>query len=178
MKFKVLMLFMLLGLTACQDSKETVLEAIKVAEGNLYGNQGDNFEWDPAKAQDVLTAYNRFTGSYTTDPATPEYLFKTAEIYKSLKEYPKAVDCYKRIIDNYADYEKASTSLFLLGFSYENDLKNYAKAKDVYQQFLEKYPTHELADDVEFSLKNLGRPVDEIIKEMQEKIQAQQQTGA
>jgi len=175
---QILVLGLSIGFTACGDTRDSVMDAIKTAEQNLYGSQGDTFEWDAAKAEEVLTAYNRFTTRYTTDPATPEYLFKSAEIYKSLKEYPKAVDCYKNIIDNYADYEKASTSLFLLGFSYENDLKNYAKAKEIYTQFLEKYPSHELADDVEFSLKNLGRPVDEIIKEMQEKIEAQQAAGA
>jgi len=172
------MLIMLLGLAACQPSRESVLEEISTAEKNLYGNNSGDFQWDAAKAEEVLNAYNRFTGRYQNDPATPEYLFKTAEIYKSLKEFPKAVDCYKRIIENYADYEKASTSLFLLGFSYENDLKNYAKAKEIYLQFLDKYPDHELADDVEFSIKNLGRPVDEIIEEMQKKIQEQQEAAA
>ncbi len=57
--------------------------------------------------------------------------------------------------------------MFLLGFSYENDLKQNDKAREVYELFLKNYKSHELADDVQFSLNNLGKSPEDIIKQFE-----------
>ena len=83
---------------------------------------------------------------------------------RSLRKFNEAVGVYSRISKEFPAYEKAPHSLFLEGFSYENDLADTAKARVRYQDFIEKYPKHELADDVQFSLDNLGKSPEEIIK--------------
>ena len=146
------------------QTEQAALKAVQDAESALYseGNAG-TFQKD--KATTVATAYEQYIAAYPQGSMAAEYLFKSAEIYRSLKQFDKAIAAYNRIHQEYATYEKAPHSLFLLGFSYENDLKDNEKAKTVYEQFLKENPEHELADDVQFSLKNLGRSPEDIIKD-------------
>ena len=150
--------------TQVPQTEQAALKAVQDAESALYkkSNAG-TFQKDKAIA--VATAYEQYIKGYPQGAMAAEYLFKSAEIYRSLKQFDKAVNAYQRIHKEYGAYEKAPHSLFLLGFSYENDMKNNEKAKEVYEQFLKENPEHELADDVQFSLKNLGRSPEDIIKD-------------
>lgn len=145
-------------------------KTIEVYEKILY-DQGKNKEtnFDIKAAMGTVRAYEKYAETKADDPKTPEYLFKAAEIQRSLKNYKKAISNYETIQANFPDYDKTPHSVFLLGFIYENDLKDNEKAKAMYEQFLEKYPEHELADDVQFSLDNLGISPEEIIKRFEEK---------
>jgi len=144
------------------QTKEEIQEEISIAENSLYNV--DKFTFDPVKANAVVASYDKFAKLHPQDEKTPEYLFKSGEIYRSLKKYQKAIDTYEHIYQNHPNFAKAPHSLFLMGFSYENDLKDTDKAKSAYDQFLKKYPDHELAKDVKFSLDNLGVSPEDIIK--------------
>ncbi len=102
---------------------------------------------------------------------TPSYLFRAAEIAKSINTFPKVLSLYDWIIDRYPNYEKTPTTYFLKGFVLENDLQNDEKAKEVYEAFIKKYPNHELRDDVDFLLEHLGKSDDEIRKIIESKQQ-------
>lgn len=144
-------------------SKAEVVDAINSAEKSLYGDQS-NLEFDKDKAQNLVNTYNVFTGRFADDPQSAGYLFKTAEVLRSLKKFNEAVSVYGRIVKDYPDFDKVPHSLFLQGFSHENDLKNLPQAKTCYEDFLKRFPDHELADDVQFSLTNLGKSPEEIIE--------------
>lgn len=100
---------------------------------------------------------------------SPAYLFKAAEVAKSLRTFPKSLTLYDWVIDKYPNYEKAGTAMFLKGFIIENNLGDDVKAKEVYDAFLKKYPKHDLADDVEFLIENLGKTDEEILKMIESK---------
>lgn len=136
---------------------------IDAAEKALY-ESGDNFVFDPNKANTLIDAYNDYIVGNPQGQNAAEYLFKTAEIQRSLKEYPKAVQTFQRILNDYPDYAKRPHSLFLMGFTYENDMRNLNEAKKIYNDFMSKYPSHELAQSVKFSLENLGKSPEDIIK--------------
>ncbi|MGB1204334.1 MAG: tetratricopeptide repeat protein [Chitinophagales bacterium] len=146
------------------QTEQAALKAVQDAENALY-NKGNAGTFQRDKAVAVATAYEQYIAGYPQGAMAAEYLFKSAEIYRSLKQFDKATTAYSRIHKEYNTYKKAPHSLFLLGFSYENDLKDNEKAKTVYEQFLKENPEHELADDVQFSLKNLGRSPEDIIKD-------------
>jgi len=168
-------LFLVTSLFACTpatESKDSLLSSIKTAEDALYGNK-DVLEFDKDKAETLVKAYQGYASSNPDDSLSANYLFKSAEVLRSLRKFNEAVGIYKKIGDNYPNYDKAPHSLFLLGFSYENDLNALPEAKKCYEQFLAKYPSHELADDVQFSLNNLGKSPEEIIKEFERKRQEQ-----
>ncbi len=147
--------------------KSALEKEISTVENSLYNV--DNFSFDPVKAKGVVIAYDRFAENFPDDPKTPDYLFKSGEIHRSLKQYKQAINAYSIIHGKYKSFEKAPHALFLMGFSYENDLKDMGNAKKSYSEFLSKYPNHELAKDVKFSLDNLGRSPEDIIKEFEEK---------
>jgi len=157
-------------ITSCgnNDSDKTnILKSISDYEKMLYGNK-DAINFDIKIANELTTKYNLFAKKFPDDNLTPNYMFKSAEVLRSLRKFNEAAGIYKKIGLKYPNYEKAPHSLFLLGFSFENDLKNLEDARKCYNEFLAKYPKHELADDVTFSLKNLGKSPDEIIKAFEE----------
>ncbi len=145
-----------------------MLSKIKESEDKLYKNY-TNINPGNVEALNVLEGYKTFAKEYPKEAKAPSYLFKAAEIERTMKDYKSAIAHYQQICDNYPDYEKAPHSLFLMGFTYEEDMKNEAKAKETYELFLSKYPKHELSDDVQFSLNNLGKSAEEIIKEFEKK---------
>lgn len=149
-------------------SKAEIVDAINTAEQNLYGDKS-NLEFDKDKAQNLVNTYNVFTNKFADDPQSAGYLFKTAEVLRSLKKFNEAVSVYSKIVKDYPNFDKVPHSLFLQGFSHENDLKNLPQAKVCYQDFLNRFPKHELADDVQFSLDNLGKSPEEIIQEFEKK---------
>ncbi len=148
-------------------SASSLQTAIDKAEKDLYGDS-KQLTFDKSKAVAVIDSYNKYAAANPKDGKTPEYLFKAAEIHRSIRDHKNAITTYERIIKDYPDYEKVPHSLFLIGFTYENDLKNTTKAKELYAQFLEKYPKHELYESVKFSFDNLGTPPEEIIKRFEE----------
>lgn len=96
----------------------------------------------------------------------PVLLHRAAETARSIRQIPKALGLYERIITEYPNHEKAAQALFLKAFTYDDDLNEFEKAKEMYDAFLAKYPTHDFADDTEFLLKNLGKTDEEILQSL------------
>ncbi len=95
-------------------------------------------------------------------PNAPEFLHRAAETARTLRNIPKAIDLYDWIIDKYPTHARASTSLFLKAFTYDNDLKDFEKAGKYYHEFLSKYPNDEFAESAKFLLDNLGKSEEEL----------------
>lgn len=114
-------------------------------------------------------ACDMFAKTFPDANQSPDLLFKAAEVVKSLKDFPRSIAMYDKIINKYPNYEKASTSLFLKGFIIENNMKNDDKALEIYNEFLTKFPDHDLADDVQFLIENLGKTDEEILEMIEAK---------
>ncbi len=167
--YTILFSLILLLMVGCGSgpSKDQMAGDINKFEKALYGNDKPmdvNKAETKTQMQGVVDAYQQYADAFPDDEQSPAYLFKGAEVLRTLKDYSKAIQIYRTIHDKYPKYEKAPHSLFLMGFSYENDLKDLEKAKQLYKEFIDKYPKHELADDVQFSMQNLGKSPEEIIK--------------
>lgn len=160
-----------------KSPEEKLLEEVKKAEATLYG-EDNNFKFDEKLAFDVIKSYEEFVQKYPKSKASPEMLLKSADLHRAMKSYTTALETYKRIETDYPDFEKIPQVIFLEGFVYENELYKLEKAKERYEFFLSKYPSHELADDVKFSLQNLGKSPEEIIKEFEQKQPAKADTAA
>lgn len=158
--------WLLFSFTSCTPSKEKIQENIKQAEAALFGS--GQMKLDEKKANLLIENYQQFVDNYPKDSLSPEYLFKQADLYRGLKQADKSIAVYDHIIKNYPTYSKTPYSLFLKGFTYENEKNDIINAAKTYQQFLKEYPTHELADDVSFSLRNLGKSPEELIKQFEQ----------
>lgn len=106
---------------------------------------------------------------FPADSMAGEYLFRAAEMARSIRAFPKSLSIYDWLLNAYPEYDKKSLVFFLRGFIYENELKDKAKAAVVYQQFLEKFPNDPMAGDVRFLLENIDKSEEEMIKLIEER---------
>lgn|GEM_PF-781219 len=143
--------------------KDKILNKIKNLEAEIYSKEQKG-RLDRRKASRLINAYEAHAKELPNDPNTPEYLYKAGEVARSINDFNRALSSWEKIYSDYRSFKKAPQALFLQGFIYENDFKDLDKAKKVYKEFLSKYPKHDLTDDVQFSLKHLGKPADEIIQ--------------
>jgi len=74
----------------------------------------------------------------------------------------KAIENFKKLLDNYPDGEKAAGATFMIGFIYANNLENYEAARIFYNKFIEKYPDHELVSSAQYELETLGKDINEL----------------
>jgi len=128
----------------------------------------DKFGINRKAAQSYVDACEAFALAYPDSKEAPEFLYKATEISRTLRTFTKSLSMYDWIIDEYPQYEKAPTAMFLKGFIIENELNNDEAAMRVYKTFLARYPDHQLRDDVQFLLDNVGK-TDEEIMDMIEK---------
>jgi len=145
-----------------KPEKERLDMRIIELEAQLYPESAAKI--DPIAAGKLNRKYETYAKRFPKDEKAADYLYKAGEVARSTGDMRRSVSLLEQLYDDYRNYEKAPQSLFLAGFIYENDLKNLDKAKEIYNTFMKKYPKHELAKSVEFSLQNLGKPADEIIK--------------
>lgn len=141
-------------------STEAFVDTIMVSiftDPNEFGLNRDN----SLKFVDVAEAYA--LANPNTDQSA-QYLYKAAEVSRSIRTFPKTLTIYDWMIDAYPDYEKTPTVVFLKGFLLDNELKNLDLAKQSYETFIDRYPEHELASHVKFLIENLGKSDEEILE--------------
>lgn len=149
----------------------------KIDDMDAYINQmAENVFVDPDKfginkvsAQKYVDACEAHAIGFPDNKMTPEYLYRAAEMARTLKTYPKALSIFDWIEEKYPDFEKTPTTVFLKGFMLENELNNKEAAKEVYNRFITTYPESDLVDDVNFLLENIDKSDEEIMKMIDEK---------
>ena len=102
------------------------------------------------------------------DSLAPEYLYSAAELANGLLQRTRAIELFAKNNQQYPLSKKAPVCLFFQGFIYETQLNDLPKAKELYSEFLQKFPDHQLTKDVKFSLDNLGKSPEELIKQFEQ----------
>jgi len=171
---KVFALFILAGviLFACSNPQQEATEQIIALEDALFSEEGNMNNLD--KAIELINQYISYADQFPEDSNSAEYLFKAADIGMNINKGELAIDLYNRIIQTYPNFRKAPECLFLKAYVYENNLGQLNKARVFYQEFIDKYPDNDFADDAEISIQNLGKSPEELIREFEEKMKAQE----
>ena len=114
----------------------------------------------------LVDAYVLYAKQNPDDVKSADYLFKALDVAVGINaEGPqRAIDIADFMIEQYPNFEMTPMAMFLKGFVYETMMNDNEKALDTYHQFLEKYPNSPLAADVETSIKNVGVPLEKLIK--------------
>lgn len=168
-KYLLIALFSLCCLTAC-DKRALALKEISTLEKELLSNLTNI---DKTKAQNLIKKSQDFASLYPQDTASVRVLFKAADLAHGIGDYPQSMKMWHEIQENYANSKYAAESLYLEGFTYENDLQNTDKAKQCYLKFINNYPNHELTDNVTMALKNIDIPLDELVKKFEQQNKAE-----
>lgn len=150
------------------DSKEALEHQIDSIERLLYSYEAGSLASNQAAAK-IVKLYNQLATDFPDDPKAPEYLFKAGEVSMGINMDFDAIGYFQRLERDYPKFDKAPHALFLQAFIWDNKLNDDGKAEFIYKQFLEKYPMHEMAKDAQFSLDNLGKSDEELIKEFEQK---------
>ena len=127
----------------------------------------DSVKTDRQKAEDLLEAYMVFQERFSNDDKSAEYLFKAGEIAMGINLTAISIKCLDKVYNDYKSYEKRPYALFLKAFVQENQANNYEEAKANYELFIQEYPEHEMTDDAEYSIKNMGKTPEELIREFE-----------
>jgi tetratricopeptide (TPR) repeat protein len=157
---------MALLLASCMDQKDKDYSEIKSVEKILLADQeGIN----DSLAMEYAAQCEQYAKQYKDDAQSPELLFKAGEVLSGIGRSQLAIRKFQDIYQRYPNFSKAPECIFLCGFIYDNNLQDYKEAKFYYEMFLEKYPKHPLAKDAQASIDNLGRPIEDLIKEFESK---------
>ncbi len=144
-------------------------EAALDKDSNLVNSQN---------AARLMEAYAVYGENFANYPSAAERLFKAGELAMGLGHKVQAIKHFDRVYNNFKDYDKRPYALFMKAFVLENQARRYEQAKVVYEQFLREYPTHAMADDAEYSIKNMGKSPEELIKEFERQDSIRKAQGA
>ena len=161
MKKTLLILSLALMMASC--GQKMTVEEINNLESQVFGVGASPEKENIVK---LVDAYVLYAKQNPDDVKSPDYLFKALDVVVGVNmEGPqKAIDIADIMIEQYPDFEMTPMAMFIKGFVYENQMRDYEKALDTYHQFLDKYPNNPMAADVQSTIKNIGIPLDELIK--------------
>ena len=160
---KKILLILSLALMMASCGQKMTVEEINKLESQVFGVGASPEKENIVK---LVDAYVLYAKQNPDDVKSAEYLFKALDVAVGVNmEGPqKAIDIADIMIEQYPDFEMTPMAMFIKGFFYENQMNDYEKALDTYHQFLDKYPNNPMAADVEASIRNIGIPLDELIK--------------
>lgn len=166
----ILFVFSIILISACNGNseKKKALGRIEAGEAKIFGDSLATIP-DQKTGQEMIQAYADYADSWPADTVSAEFLFKGAEIAMNSNQPGLAMEYYNRILLNYPDFKKRPYCIFLQAFILENQLNQYEQAKARYQEFIDKYPDHVLVKDARASIQNMGKPIEELIREWEKK---------
>lgn len=169
---RILILTLALGfLMSCtqstKDEKAVLLDSIKKLELQCFDDE--TISYNHKVALKTLHEYQLFIEAYPNDSLTPNYLYLSGQLSKSINLFGEAVRKFETLIKDYPEFKDIAKAQFLIGMIYENNLQDTLKAKAAYQEFIDNYPQNELVDDAQFLIQNLSLSDQELIEFLKSK---------
>ena len=160
---KKILLILSLALMMASCGPKMTVEEINNLESQVFGVGSSPEKENIVK---LVDAYVLYAKQNPDDVKSADYLFRALDMAVGVNaEGPqKAIDIADFMIEQYPDFEMTPMAMFLKGFVYETMMNDNEKALDTYHQFLDKYPNNPMAADVQSTIKNIGIPLDELIK--------------
>ena len=164
---KFVLFFTVLGTTllSCTNTRDKLISEINAKEKVLFENKEGHI--NTSAARETIVLYRYFAEKFPDDSLAVEYLFKAGDVSSGISSFDNALEYFKIITEKYPNSNRAAYSLFLQGYINENSKQDTATARKFYTQFLEKYPTNEMAESARFSLSNMGKSPEEIVRGFQ-----------
>lgn len=164
----LLLLFVVAVLASCGsgDKSEDVSASstrIRALEDSLF-NSGS---FDARKAQTLVDLYKGFAAAHAKDSLAPEYLFRAANMSKTMHEGEQGVKLYDRIIKEYPSWNKIPDVFYLKAFTMDSELSSKGEAKMAYEEVIERFPNHPFAKDARAMIENLQYSDAELIERFQ-----------
>lgn len=160
-------------LLACSTSTDLSQQLQKLATSFANLSDAETGLLDQAAANTYLEEVAILLKDHPSDTAIALPLYRAAEVARAMGQAPLAISYYERIAKDFPAFSRVGEANFMLAFTYDEDLKDMEKAKLAYEHFINNFPTHDFADDAQMLLGNLGKTDEEILRELEAKIEAQ-----
>lgn len=155
------------GKVTLASGKEKYQHMIDSIETKMQATR--NMPLDQGTAMFAMRCYDEYASYFPDEAKSPEYLFKAGELANSLQLSQPALTYLSRVMKKYPNYKNAPYALFMQGMIYDDQLKDTANARKIYKEVIAKYPESQLAKDAEASINNLGKSVEELVREFEKK---------
>lgn len=164
--FPLMAVLLMLLLFSCRQpvTVETVEQQIARLENELFDQDGVIIA---ENADALISLYEQWADSLPQHPRSPEYLFIASDLSINSINVNRTMRLLDKVISGYSDYANRGLCMFLKGFVYEEQLNDTASARVQYEAFLKEYPEHEFADDAHLAIRNLGKSVEDLIREFE-----------
>ena len=136
---------------------------IRALEDSLF----DSGTFDLRKAQTLVDMYKGYANTFPKDSLAPEYLFRAANMSKTMHEGEQGVKLYDRIIREYPSWNKIPDVFYLKAFTMDSELSSKGEAKMAYEEVIERFPNHPFAKDARAMIENLQYSDAELIERFQ-----------
>ncbi len=160
------------ALASCTDSVKPLSDSEKVKlqidslEAVLFSDAEANV--DQKAGMTLIRSYAKFYQLSEKDSLAIDMLFKAGEVSMGIGQGNLAVKYFSTITEDHAGFHKAPEALFLIGFCEENLNNDTAQARYFYEKFVADFPDHKLAEDAQFSIQNMGKSDEELIRMFEE----------
>jgi len=158
-----------------QRQEDTAINLDKLNEENLLAEverredllKGDEKGMENGRARALMDAYVAYATRFDNYENSAEYLFKAGEIAMGINMTAESIKYLDKVYNKYPKFERRPYALFLKAFVLENQSNNLEEAERVYKQFIKEFPNHEMADDAKYSIDNMGKSPEELIREFE-----------
>ena len=128
----------------------------------------ESMSFDQRKAQALLDVYKAYANIHPQDSMAPEYLFRAANVAKSMHEGEQGLALYDRIIKDYPGWTRLPDVYYLKAFTIDSELDRKGEAKTAYEEVIARYPDHPFARDARAMIDNLQYTDEELIQRFQQ----------
>ena len=147
--------------------KERYEQLIDSIEAKMQATR--NMPLDQGTAMFAMRVYDEYASYVPDEQKSPDYLFKAGELANSMQLSQPALGYFTRLTNKYPSYKNTPYAIFMQGMIYDDQLKDTAGARKMYKQVIEKFPNTQLAKDAETSIGHLGKSVEELVREFEQK---------
>lgn len=152
------------AITSCQQKteKSEIIDKIQQQEENYSQaiNQGRNSK---NIVKPLLKLYENYYRNFPKDTVAAAYLMKGGQTAMHSNMNQKAIRFFDAVETGFSNTSHYPMAIFMKGFVYDN-AGDTTKARLYYKKFINEYPDHKLAKDAHISIENLGKSLDEIVK--------------
>lgn len=154
----------LLLFAGCQNQgeQEKLMEKIEQQEKNVSQKISEG----AIKKQEVkslLKLYEKFYRTYPKDTLSAQYLMKAGQNAMHSNMPGKAIHFFDAVEHSFDSTSHYPMAIFMKAFVYDQ-MRDTAHARIYYKKFVRQFPNHKLAKDARISVQNLGKSLDEIVK--------------
>ncbi len=153
-------------LFSCGEQKETsadVQTRIRAMEDSVF----ESLTFDKRKAQALVDVYKAYANANPGDTMSAEFLFRAANVSKSMHEGEEGLRLYDRIISEFPSWRRLPDVYYLKAFTIDSELGRKGDAYTAYQDVIGRFPDHPFAKDARAMMENLQYSDEELIQRFQ-----------